>query len=104
MKVALIVIVTVAIAVKAFEHRVPPAVYRALVTIGILLPLVATVYAICLLWQDLIGWRELALFLGLYVATGLGTTLGYHRLATHRSFDAHPAVKLVFYALDSMAL
>ena len=45
-----------------------------------------------------------ALFLGLYVATGLGTTLGYHRLATHRSFDAHPAVKLVFYALGSMAL
>jgi stearoyl-CoA desaturase (Delta-9 desaturase) len=103
-KLILIVLVTGAIVVKVFESRIPPAVYRTLVTAGILLPLAGTGYAMWLLWQELIGWRELALFVGLYFATGLGTTLGYHRLATHRSFEAHPSVKLVFYVLGSMAL
>jgi stearoyl-CoA desaturase (delta-9 desaturase) len=56
------------------------------------------------LWNGWIGWRELALFVGLYVATMLGTTLGYHRLATHRSFEAHPIVKAVFLILGAMAL
>ena len=104
MEIALLVFVAAAVVVKIFEDHLPQAVYRAIITAGILLPLAATGYAIFRLWHDLIGWRELALFLGLYVATGLGTTLGYHRLATHRSFDAHPAVKLVFLILGSMAL
>jgi hypothetical protein len=70
-EVALIVLVALAIVVKIFERHVRPAVYRALVTAGILLPLAGTGYAIWLLWQDLIGWRELALFVGLYIATGV---------------------------------
>lgn len=33
-----------------------------------------------------------------------GVTVGYHRLFTHRSFDAAPAVKVVLGALGSMAI
>lgn len=29
----------------------------------------------------------------LYIVTGLGITVGYHRLFTHRSFESHPWVK-----------
>ena len=43
-------------------------------------PLVATVYAMVSLWHQLIGVKELALFLVLYVATGAGRHL---RLPPH---------------------
>ena len=46
-------------------------------------PLLATAYAMYLLWHDWIGGRELALFFVFYVLTGLGTraeALGGHAL------------------------
>lgn len=67
-------------------------------------PIIGTIYAIARLWQDLIGWEELALFLGLYLATGLGITFGYHRLLTHRSFETGPVVKAIALILGSMAV
>jgi stearoyl-CoA desaturase (delta-9 desaturase) len=67
-------------------------------------PLLATVYAIASLWNQMIGWRELTLFLGLYVATGIGVTFGFHRMLTHRSFETGPVVKVVVLILASMAV
>jgi stearoyl-CoA desaturase (delta-9 desaturase) len=96
-------VATVAV-LKLFERRTPNAVYRAVLVIGITLPLAATLWAIALLWNELIGWRELSLFAAMYLATGLGTTLGYHRLIAHESFEAHPAVKAVALALGGMAV
>ena len=67
-------------------------------------PIIGTIYAIIRLWNDLIGWRELSLFLGLYLLTGLGITFGYHRLLTHRSFETVPAIKAIALILGSMAV
>jgi stearoyl-CoA desaturase (delta-9 desaturase) len=67
-------------------------------------PLVATVYAMYRLWYEMIGWTELSLFLGLYLATGLGVTIGFHRLLTHRSFELVAPLKLLFLILGSMAV
>ncbi len=67
-------------------------------------PLIATAYAMYLLWQDWIGARELALFFVFYVLTGLGITVGFHRLLTHRSFEAVKAVNVIFLILGSMAV
>lgn len=67
-------------------------------------PLAATVYAIVSLWNQMIGWRELSLFLGLYVATGIGVTFGYHRMLTHRSFETGPVLKAIALILASMAV
>ena len=67
-------------------------------------PIVGTIYAIARLWQDLIGWQELSLFIGLYLLTGLGITFGYHRLLTHRSFETVPVVKALALILGSMAV
>ncbi|MBI4214114.1 MAG: acyl-CoA desaturase [Chloroflexi bacterium] len=47
---------------------------------------------------------HIALFLGGFVLTGLGITIGYHRLATHRSFETNPLVKAVLYILGSAAV
>jgi stearoyl-CoA desaturase (delta-9 desaturase) len=100
----LVGLVVAAVVVKLTSDRAPPFIYRLVLLVGVVAPLAATAYAIVRLWDDLIGWREVALLVGMYVATGLGTTLGYHRLATHRSFDTGPLVKGGFLILGSMAL
>ena len=35
-------------------------------------------------------WRDIVIFLVMYVPTGLGITVGFHRLLTHRSFKTSP--------------
>ena len=94
-------VAAVVVAAKLLEPRWP-AVYRAVLVAMILAPIGATGYAIYALWHEWIGWRELSLFLGFYVVTIIGTTLGYHRLVAHRSFETYPAVKAVLLVLGAM--
>ncbi|GIV96879.1 MAG: stearoyl-CoA 9-desaturase [Herpetosiphonaceae bacterium] len=77
---------------------------RVIILISVLAPLVGTVYAIILLWNRLVDWSDLAILFGMYVATGFGITVGYHRMLTHRSFEAHPVIRFVLLALGSMAV
>jgi stearoyl-CoA desaturase (delta-9 desaturase) len=67
-------------------------------------PLLGTAWAMYNLWHEWIGWRELALFFVLYLLTGLGVTVGYHRLLTHRSFEVGPVLKAAFLVFGSMAV
>jgi stearoyl-CoA desaturase (Delta-9 desaturase) len=70
----------------------------------IIAPAIATPYAIYhLLATHQITWKEPALFLAFYWLTGFGITIGYHRLLTHRSFEANPIVRFIFIALGVMA-
>ncbi|MFP6600809.1 MAG: fatty acid desaturase [Deltaproteobacteria bacterium] len=46
---------------------------------------------------------ELALAVAYFVATGLGITVGYHRLITHRSFRCRPWVEAVFLVVGAAA-
>jgi stearoyl-CoA desaturase (delta-9 desaturase) len=55
-------------------------------------------------WQSLLHWHDIAVFLILYVATGIGVTVGFHRLFTHRSFKTSPALRGVFAVCGSMAI
>ena len=82
----------------------PSRIRQGILVLFVVGPLVATVYAVVRLWQDLIGPRELAVFLTLYVLTGLGVTFGYHRLLTHRSFETHRGVKAIALVLAAMAV
>jgi stearoyl-CoA desaturase (Delta-9 desaturase) len=70
----------------------------------VVLPLLATAYAMYTLWQRWIGWQELTLFFVLYLATGMGITIGYHRMLTHRSFESSNIVRAFFLMLGSMAV
>jgi stearoyl-CoA desaturase (delta-9 desaturase) len=72
--------------------------------IGVVLPFAAFLAAVILLWNRAIGWTELGLLAVLYVLTGLGVTVGYHRLFTHRSFETSAPVRAVFAVLGSMAI
>ncbi len=67
------------------------------------LPFVGFVAAVVLLWGVAFDWIHLAIFGGMYAATGFGITIGYHRLFTHRSFKTPRAMTAVLAALGSMA-
>jgi stearoyl-CoA desaturase (Delta-9 desaturase) len=67
--------------------------------VAVLLPFAAFAVAVVLLWNDLVGPSDLAIFAGLYLLSAFGITIGYHRLLTHRSFDAPRPVR---YALAIM--
>jgi stearoyl-CoA desaturase (Delta-9 desaturase) len=70
----------------------------------VVIPLVATIYAIVLLWQRYVGPTDLALLLTFYVLSGLGITVGFHRLLTHKSFETFAPIKGFFLACGCMAL
>ena len=67
------------------------------------LPLVGTVIAVGLLFYRPIGPLELGLFFGLWLITGLGLTVGYHRLFTHQAFTTSTAVSSLLTIMGSMA-
>src|SRR5947199_8393237 len=75
----------------------------ACVTLGALIGLPTLAYFLDYTWVD---W---AMFGLLYVLTGLGITVGYHRLIAHRSFNGSPWVKTALlitggWALENSAL
>ncbi|MDH5562468.1 MAG: acyl-CoA desaturase [Nitrospirota bacterium] len=50
------------------------------------------------------SWVDWTMFVSLYLITGLGITVGYHRLLTHRSFKCPDWVKMAFLIAGGMAL
>ena len=74
----------------------------ALAVVG-LPPLGALAAVLWAVWVRPLTALDAALTLGLYLATMLGITAGFHRLGTHRSFAAPPRVRAALYALGSMA-
>ena len=71
---------------------------------AVVLPFVVVVAAIPLLWGSLVGPSDLAVAGVMYVGCGLGVTVGYHRMLTHRAFQAHAATRYTFAILGSMAV
>ncbi|MEW6325922.1 MAG: fatty acid desaturase [Nitrospirota bacterium] len=49
-------------------------------------------------------WIDWTLFGVLYAVTGLGITVGYHRLISHRSFESHPWLKAALLIAGGWAL
>jgi stearoyl-CoA desaturase (delta-9 desaturase) len=67
------------------------------------LPFAGTLLALALLSYRSIGIVEIGLFLSMWLLTGLGLTVGYHRLFTHRAFSAGIVVSSLLVILGSMA-
>jgi stearoyl-CoA desaturase (delta-9 desaturase) len=70
---------------------------------SVIIPFAAFVLAIVLLWQRAVDGTDLAIMGVMYALTALGVTIGYHRLFTHRSFQAVRPVQYLFAVLGSMA-
>ncbi len=78
--------------------------YQGVVLAVVILPLLATVLAIVLLWQRGVQVSDLVLLAVMYSLVALGVTVGFHRMLTHRSFRANAVVKFVLLVLGSMSL
>jgi stearoyl-CoA desaturase (delta-9 desaturase) len=71
---------------------------------AVFLPPVAIAIAIPLLWGNLVGPTDLIIFAAMYLFTGFGITIGYHRLLTHRSFATHPVIERALALAGAYAL
>lgn len=65
----------------------------------------ATIIGVPLFWAfygfSLFDWVTCAI---LYMVTGMGITVGYHRLIAHRSFECHPWIKVALLIAGGWAL
>ena len=87
----------------AQSNPVYRVIYKTIILLVVLIPLLATAVALRLLWQRAVHMPDLILLAVMYALVAFGVTVGYHRMLTHRSFRAHPAVKLLLLILGSMA-
>src|SRR5437867_1954078 len=71
---------------------------------AVVVPFAGFIAAIVLLWDDLVRPIDLGILAGMYLVTALGVTIGYHRLLTHRAFQAPAPVRYVLAALGSMSV
>src|SRR4051812_17234217 len=97
-----------AIAVRGVRDKTAPlenerlhSIVSAVVTI---VPLLGVGYAGWLAWNSLLHWHDLVVLVATYIPIGLGVTVGFHRLFTHRSFKTGAALRGIFGALGSAAL
>jgi stearoyl-CoA desaturase (Delta-9 desaturase) len=67
------------------------------------LPIAGTAGALAFLAVRPISWADVILLFSMWLLTGLGVTVGYHRLFTHRTFKATLPTTLVLAVLGSMA-
>jgi stearoyl-CoA desaturase (delta-9 desaturase) len=56
------------------------------------------------LWDDALSWSDIIVFAIVYPICGLGITVGFHRLLTHRAFKTKPWLRFTFAAMGSMAI
>jgi stearoyl-CoA desaturase (delta-9 desaturase) len=71
---------------------------------AVVLPFIAFIVAVVLLWNKSIDAIDLAIFFVMYIVTGLGVTVGYHRLLTHRAFHVAKPVEYAFAVAGCMAV
>ena len=71
---------------------------------GVAIPVIAFLASIILLWHKAVGWLDLGVMAALYGVTGLGITVGYHRLLTHRSFQTSKPIQYAFAIFGSMSV
>ncbi len=71
---------------------------------AVVVPFLAVLLAMVLLWNRAIGWADVALLAGMYFLTGIGVTVGFHRMLTHRSFQTSKPVEYGLAILGSMAV
>ena len=70
----------------------------------VIVPFLAFAAAVPVAWGWGLGWTDLVLFLAFYIPSGLGITVGYHRLFTHSSFKANRPLRIGLAIAGSLAI
>jgi stearoyl-CoA desaturase (delta-9 desaturase) len=87
--------------VEPIVHQTRDRVITGFVTA---LPVLALGFVAWQLWDEALRWSDLIVFTVLYVSFGLGVTVGFHRLFTHRGFETSRQLRFVFAVLGSAAI
>lgn len=82
----------------------PSTFARIVMLAAIVIPFLGLIAAIVFLWGWGLTWVELTLLAGMYLVTGMGITVGFHRYFTHRSFETSRVVQFLLGVSGSMAL
>ena len=83
-------------AMTALERRVNMA--------AVFLPFLVVAAAVPLLWGNFLGWSDIAVFAFMYLISGFGVTVGFHRMLTHRAFQTHKATRYLFAYLGMLSV
>ncbi|MDT0596516.1 acyl-CoA desaturase [Glaciecola petra] len=79
-----------------------------LITLNVTLFIVTSLIALLgiPIWAYVYGisWVEIAVAVGLFFFTGMSITAGYHRLWSHKTYDAHPVIKVILATGGAMAV
>src|SRR4051794_306244 len=87
--------------VQPVEHETRDRIITGLVT-GV--PFVCLGLVVWQVWASLLGWSDIAVFAIMYVGTGLGITVGFHRHLTHRAFATTRPIRAALAVLGSAAI
>lgn len=105
-------------ATQAFEPITEPAItpgtvllapreerfQRRMILIITIIPFAGFLLAVLSLWGRGMSATDFGILAVSYVLTGLGITVGYHRLLTHGSFEAARPLRIVLAVAGSMAI
>jgi stearoyl-CoA desaturase (delta-9 desaturase) len=72
--------------------------------IAVVVPPLGIIFAINYLWNSVVRPIDVALLVVMYTLCGLGITVGFHRLFSHKSFAGGPGVRATFAILGCMAI
>jgi stearoyl-CoA desaturase (delta-9 desaturase) len=72
--------------------------------LGVAVPPIALAVAIAQLWGIAVQPVDIVVFGVFYTLTGLGISIGFHRLFTHRSFQTTRSLRILWAVLGSLAL
>lgn len=81
--------------------RIAQASLTGVIVVG---PLVALAVEVAVLWGEAVHLRDLLLAGALFLVTGHGVTVGFHRMLTHGSFRANRPLKIGLAVAGSMAV
>ena len=81
----------------------PPA-QRVGNLLGVTFPFVGFVAAVILLWGRAVGAADLAVLAVGYAVSGIGVTVGFHRLLTHGAFRTWRPVRYLFALAGSLSV
>ena len=77
---------------------------RAITALVTFVPFGALGIGVWQAWNRALHWQDVLIFALLYIPTGLGITVGYHRLFTHRSFKTRPVIRALLAIFGSAAI
>src|SRR5262245_32575326 len=77
---------------------------QAVTLVAVILPPLGIVAAMGVLWGVAFHWVDLVVLAVTYTVCAFGTTIGFHRYFSHRSFQSGPVVKAVLAVLGCMTV